>query len=58
MCDNGIPAAEKFKKEEIETQNQLQTICIRYKIRKTRPGIKFKVVPLVICAFGGGLKNV
>ena len=25
-------------------------------MRKTRPGIK--VVPLVICAFGGGLKEI
>ena len=27
-------------------------------MRKTRPGIKVKVVPLVICAFGGGLKEI
>ena len=47
---------EQYRKEEIETENQLQAACIRNMRKKTE--FKGKVVPLVISAFGGDIKEI
>ena len=50
-----MPAREQHRKEQTRKKNQLQVICIR---DKRRLGFKLKIVPLVICAFGGGTKEI
>ena len=47
---------EQYRKEEIETENQLQAASIRNMRKKTE--FKGKVVPLVISAFGGDIKEI
>ena len=47
---------EQYRKEEIGKENQLQAASIRNKRKKTE--VKGKVVPLVISAFGGDIKEI
>ena len=52
----GIPAREQYRKEKIGKENQLQAAT--FEIRERRPGFKVKVVPLVISAFRGDIKEI
>ena len=55
----GMSARKQYRKEEIGKENQWQAACIRNKReRERRPGFKVKVEPLVISAFGGGIKEI
>ena len=51
----GMPARGKYRKEVTGIENQLQFVL---EIRKRTPGLKAKVVLLVINAFGGGIKEI
>ena len=51
-----MPKKEQHTKEETRKENQLQATNIRDESK--RPGFKVKFVPLVISAFGGGIKKV
>ena len=50
----GMAVREQYRKQEIGKENKLHATCIRGKREKT----KVKVVPLVISAFEGGIKEV
>ena len=50
----GMPARGKYRKEVTGIENQLQFVL---EIRKRTPGLKAKVVLLLINAFGGGIKE-
>ena len=53
---HGMAVREQHRKQETGKENKLHATCIRDK-RERRPGFKVKVVPLVISAFEGGIKE-
>ena len=50
------PKENNTEKKRLEKRINYRQFA--FKIRERRPGFKVKVVPLVISAFGGGVKEI
>ena len=56
ICDMACPQENNIEKKRMEKRTNYRQLA--FKIKERRPGFKVKVVPLVISAFGGGLKEI
>ena len=56
ICDMASPQENNIEKKRLEKRTNSRQLA--FKIRERRPGFKVKVAPLVIIAFGGGLKEI
>ena len=50
------PQENNIEKKRMEKRTNYRQLA--FKIKERRPGFKVKVVPLVISAFDGGLKEI
>ena len=56
ICDKACPQENNIEKKRLGKRTNYRQAA--FKIRERRPGLKVKFVPLVISAFGGGLKEI
>ena len=56
ICDMACPQENNIEKKRMEKRTNYRQLA--FKIKERRPGFKVKVVPLVISAFDGGLKEI
>ena len=52
----GCPQKNNIEKKRLEKKTNYRQLA--FEIRERRPGFKVRVVPLVISAFGGGIKEI
>ena len=52
----GCPQKNNIEKKRLEKRTNYRQLA--FEIRVRRPGFKVRVVPLVISAFGGGIKEI
>ena len=55
ICDMTCPQKNNIEKKRLEKRTNYRQL--EFKIRERRPGLKVKVVSLVISALGGGIKK-
>ena len=55
ICDMACPQENKIEKKKLKKRTNCRQLA--FEIRERRPGLKVKVVPLVISAYGGGIKE-
>ena len=55
ICDMACPQENNIEKKRLEKRTNYRQLA--FEIRERRTGFKVKVTPLVISAFGGGLKK-
>ena len=55
ICDMTCPQKNNIEKKRLEKRTNCRQL--EFKIRERRPGLKVKVVSLVISALGGGIKK-
>ena len=56
ICDMACPQENNVEKKRIE-KNKTNYRQLAFELREQRPGFKVRVVPLVISALGGGIKE-
>ena len=55
ICDMACPQESNIDKKRIEKKKNYRQLA--FELRERRPGFKVRVVPLVIIALGGGIKE-
>ena len=55
ICDMACPQENNIEKKRIDKKKKNRQLA--FELRERRPGFKGRVVPLVISALGGGIKE-
>ena len=58
ICEIACPQENSIEKKRLEKRTNYRQLAFDIRERERRPGFKVKVLPLVISAFGGGIKEI